>query len=111
ASATIGCCCIYAILQPLGVSAQQIAQTACTSGVDGDTAATVEVSLLPWLTFIGSVIGLIGALIALTVGNRWPIGKTKKYDDGGQRHAAQKPDGPLDEIDTWDELSRGKDPT
>src|SRR5699024_12211087 len=102
---------INVIRNPLAAAAQKIAETTGPSAVDGDTASTIEVSLLPWLSVIGSVIGLIGALSALTVGNRWPTGKTKKYDIGGQRPTAQKPDGPLDEIDTWDELSRGKDPT
>lgn len=111
ATVTMGWATITVMVNPLGAATQKIAETTGTSGVDGDTAATIEVSLLPWLTVIGSVIGLIGALIALTVGNRWPIGKTKKYDIGVQRPTAQQPDGPLDEIDTWDELSRGKDPT
>src|SRR5699024_4743177 len=102
---------INVIRIPLAAASPKIDETICTSVVDDDIAATIEVSLLLWLTVIGSVIGLIGALIALTVGNRWPIDKTKKYDIGGQRPTAQQPDGPLDEIDTWDDLSRGKDPT
>src|SRR5699024_10428310 len=78
ATVTMGWATINVILNPLGAAAQKIAETTGTSGVDGDTAATIEVSLLPWLTVIGSVIGLIGALIAWAVGNRWPSGKTKK---------------------------------
>lgn len=111
ATVAMGWATINVIIDPLGAAAQKIAEATGTSGVDGDTAATIEVSLLAWLTVIGSVIGLIGALIALTVGAKWPIGKTKKYEAGVQRPTAQKPDGRLDEIDTWDDLSRGKDPT
>lgn len=111
ATVMMGWATINVIVNPLGAAAQKIAETTGTSGLDGDTAATVEVTLLPWLTVIGSVIGLIGALIALTVGANWPVGKTKKYDVGAQRPTEQNADGRLDEIDTWDELSRGEDPT
>jgi len=111
ATVMMGWATINVMVNPLGAAAQKIAETTGTSGVAGDTAATIEVSLLPWLTVIGSGIGLVGALIALTVGASWPVGKTKKYDIGVQRPTAQKADGRLDEIDTWDELSRGEDPT
>lgn len=104
----LGWATINVILNPLGAAAPKIAETTGTTSME-DIAATLEVSLLPWLTILGAVIAVFGALIALTFGSRWPVGKTKKYDIGGQKPA--KDHGPLDEIDTWDELSRGEDPT
>lgn len=108
ATVTMGWATMNVMGNPLGAAAQKIAETTGTTGVAGDT---VEVSLLPWLTVIGSGIGLIAALIALTVGARWPVGKTKKYEAGVQHPTTQKADGRLDEIDTWDALSRAEDPT
>lgn len=111
ATVTMGWATMNVLGDPLGATAQKIAETIGTTGVESDTAITVEVSLLPWLTVIGSGIGLIAALIALTVGATWPVGKTKKYETGAQHPTTQKADGRLDEIDTWDALSRAEDPT
>lgn len=111
ATVVMGWAALNVMVNPLGAAAQKIAETTGTSGFDGATATTVEVSLLPWLTIIGSVIGLLGALIALTIGAKWPVDQTKKYEVGVQHPTAQKADGRLDEINTWDELSRDEDPT
>lgn len=107
-SFAMGWASIDVLINPLTAASQKIAETTGTTGM-ADIAANIEVSVFPWLTVIGSAVVFLGGVLAVTVGSRWPIGKTKKYDVGAQK-PAQK-DGPLDEIDTWDELSRGEDPT
>lgn len=110
AAITTGGATIAVIANPLAAVAVKIAETTGTTGVTEQTAQ-LEVSVLPWLSIIGAVIMLIGGIMALVVGGRWPVGKTKKYDIGEQQSQPGAQQGRLDEIDTWDELSRGEDPT
>lgn len=104
----IGTTTINIIFSPLNAAAQKISESTGTTATT-DVAGDIEVSLLPWLTVLGAVIVLAGGIIALTYGSRWSLGKTKKYDISGPTPVDH--DGQLDEIDTWDELSRGEDPT
>lgn len=104
----IGWTTVHVLINPLEAAAPKIAETTGTTNM-ADIAGNVEVSLLPWLTLLGAIIALFGGIIALTFGSRWPVGKTKKYDVGDQKQPGHE--GDLDEIDTWDELSRGEDPT
>ena len=108
AAITMGWVTITVVTNPVGAVAQKIAETTGTTGVE-QVIPNIEVSMLPWLTILGAIIGAVGGILALTVGRHWAVGKTKKYDVGAQQRTEQ--DGPLDEIDTWDELSRGEDPT
>lgn len=107
AAITLGGVTITIMTNPLDAVALKIAETTGTN----EPVAQLELSVLPWLTLVGAVIALAGGIIALVVGRRWPIGKTKKYDIGQQQSHRAAQDNELDEIDTWDELSRGEDPT
>ena len=108
AAFTMGWSTISVLTNPQDAVALKIAETTGTTGLS-DASAQVDVSVLPWLTILGAVVTIVGGLITLVLGGRWPVGKTKKYDIGEQAKA--DPNGQLDEIDTWDELSRGEDPT
>ena len=108
AAVTMGWTTISVLINPLDTVAVKISETTGTTAIN-DVVAQLDVSVLPWLTVLGAVIVIVGGLIALMVGGRWPVGKTKKYDVGEQ--AQPTGTGQLDEIDTWDELSRGEDPT
>src|SRR5690625_2625003 len=108
AAATVCWATITVMTNPLDAVALKIAETTGTTDFSV-AAAQLELSVLPWLTLVGSLIAVIGGVITLAVGGRWPVGKTKKYDVGEQKQTTQN--GRLDEIDTWDELSRGEDPT
>lgn len=108
AGATLGAVTISIQSNPGAAVAQKIAETTGTTGAT-QLAPVVEVSVLPWLTVLGGLIAVIGGLLTLVAGGRWIVGKTKKYDVAGP--AVPDRDGRLDEIDTWDELSRGEDPT
>lgn len=110
AAATMGWATVNVLTDPSGAVAFKIAETTGTTGQGGVVAAAVDVSVLPWLTLTGAVIAIVGGLFTLIVGVRWPVGKTKKYDAVESPHH-NSPDGELDEIDTWDELTRGEDPT
>jgi uncharacterized membrane protein (TIGR02234 family) len=79
---------------------------AAATGVTG-SSADVSVTAFPVLAVVaGSLLALCGLLV-IPAGRYW---KTRtKYDAAAQGAAAQS--GPVDEIDSWDRLSRGDDPT
>ncbi|MEO5780082.1 MULTISPECIES: Trp biosynthesis-associated membrane protein [Arthrobacter] len=82
---------------------------AAATGISGGTA-TVDVSAFPVIAVIAGVLLGAGALALIPAGRYW---KTRtKYDTAiataaGKAHPAAQPD----EIDSWDRLSRGDDPT
>src|SRR5699024_5131202 len=99
---------INALVSPINAAAHKITETTGTPAATNDVEH-LEVSLMRWLTVLGAVIIVVGGIVALAYGSRWSLGKTKKYDMN--QPPPVRHDGPLDEIDTWDELSRGEDPT
>lgn len=80
---------------------------AAATGITGSTA-DVSVTAFPVLAVVaGSLLALCGLLV-IPAGRYW---KTRtKYDAAAQGGAAAQ-SGPVDEIDSWDRLSRGDDPT
>ena len=79
---------------------------AAATGITG-SSADVSVTAFPVLAVVaGSLLAVCGLLV-IPAGRHW---KTRtKYDAAAQGTAAQS--GPVDEIDSWDRLSRGDDPT
>lgn len=88
---------------PLGAAQGSIA---AATGVSGGQAA-VSTTVFPVLAVVaGALLAVCGALLPIA-GRYW---KTRtKYDAG--RTAKERGAGPVDEIDSWDSLSRGEDPT
>ena len=84
------------------------------TGIAGDTAVAALVgsaAVTPWpvvTVVIGVLLACAGVFVAVT-GVRWPTGG-RKYQAAARR-AASRDEGPLDAIDSWDDLSRGDDPT
>lgn len=78
------------------------------SGAVHDVAASITPSAWPFLALGGWVILLAAAVLVLVTWRRWKA--------GGRRYRTDAPsdvphDGPVDAVDSWDELSRGSDPT
>lgn len=110
--------CIAVIVDPRAAADSSIAKA---TGVAGGPATTV----LTWFPVAAAVAGTLLALcgiLAMVASRRWPT--RTKYDagsasrrrgsdasgkapeDGGEARGAQ-----VDEIDGWDRLTRGEDPT
>ncbi|KHL05238.1 hypothetical protein LK10_01750 [Sinomonas humi] len=110
--------CIAVVLNPRAAADSSIAKA---TGVSGGPATTV----LTWFPIAAAVAGALLALcgiLAMVASRRWPT--RTKYDaaaggrrratgsdgetaeEGGDAQAAQ-----VDEIDGWDRLTRGEDPT
>lgn len=77
------------------------------TGVSG-SQAHVEVTLFPVLAVVAGCLLALAALLILPASRYW---KTRtKYDAAGAAGTVAAA-GPVDEIDGWDRLSRGEDPT
>jgi uncharacterized membrane protein (TIGR02234 family) len=80
---------------------------AAATGVSGGTAR-VEATVFPFLAVVcGSLLALAGLLV-VPAGRYW---KTRTKYDVPVRGPGAATAGPMDEIDSWDRLSRGDDPT
>ncbi|MET3368498.1 Trp biosynthesis-associated membrane protein [Arthrobacter sp. M2012083] len=94
---------VTVILDPLGAAQGSIAAATGVSGGQADAVITA----FPALAIVaGSLLAVCA--IALPLAGRYWTSRTK-YDAGarGKKSANE----PVDEIDSWDSLSRGEDPT
>lgn len=104
ASAGIVAAAVTVLADPLAASQGAIA---AATGVTG-SSAEVSVTAFPVLAVVAGLLLGLASLLIIPASRYW---KTRtKYDPAtGSRGAA--PAGPSDEIDSWDRLSRGDDPT
>jgi len=70
--------------------------------------ASITPSAWPVIALVGWVLLLAAAVFALCTWRRWKSGG-RRYRTGDDVPAHT--DGPVDAIDSWDDLSRGTDPT
>lgn len=80
---------------------------AAATGVSGGRAR-VEATVFPFLAVACGTLLALSGLLVVPAGRHWR--KRTKYDVPGRGPAAAT-SGPVDEIDSWDRLSRGDDPT
>jgi len=96
------------IADPLAAAQGSIAAATGITGSD----VQVDVTVFPALAVVaGTLLGL-SALLIIPAGRYWK--SRTKYDTAAPGPAAggsAAPAGPADEIDSWDRLSRGDDPT
>lgn len=101
---------VLAIADPIGSASSAISTATGIAGADSVAGVVASVEVSPWpalAAIVGGVLALVGLGVLLTSG-RWP-GPSRKYEAVRFEHAG---DGaPLDAVDSWDELSRGDDPT
>ena len=109
ASAGIVAAAATVLADPLAAAQGSIA---AATGITGGSAH-VEVTALPAFAVVAGILLALSALLIIPAGRFWK--SRTKYDTakndaavpGGSAAAA----GPVDEIDSWDRLSRGDDPT
>ncbi len=105
-------------LAGIGVAATAIAVLADPKGSAngplgaqiGVTGIPIEASTTPlvWVALVAGVLLTFTAIAVLVWGRNWAGSKKYSY----RRAAEAQPEGePLDDIDSWDRLSRGDDPT
>lgn len=112
---------VQAALDPAAAAHPQVSAASGTTADAGSYAVTVW----PWLTLVGGILLFLCGLAVLLFGRRWttsrryeaaPAAGTATGTTGATGTASAAESTPadgedLDEIDAWDELSRGQDPT
>lgn len=107
------CALVAQVVLTRPVSAVAAAVTA-TTGITGHDAvaaliAGISLTAWPWLALTGAVLLCAAAVFSLVTARTWRSAG-RRY--GSTAHVpAQPATGPLDAVDSWDELSRGDDPT
>jgi uncharacterized membrane protein (TIGR02234 family) len=84
---------------------------AAATGITGGNAQ-VALTAFPALAVVAGVLLALSALLIIPAGRYWT--SRTKYDtatSGARAAGSQAAAGPVDEIDSWDRLSRGDDPT
>ncbi|WP_426183183.1 Trp biosynthesis-associated membrane protein [Microbacterium sp. TWP3-1-2b2] len=84
-----------------------------TTGLAGGTAVTdviesITPTFWPVLALIGWVLLIAASAFTILTANRWKSGGRRFRTDSTAHDEAE---GPVDAIDSWDDLSRGTDPT
>lgn len=87
--------------------AAAMAEVGAATGIEGQ-GANATTTIFPVLAIAAAVVLGIAALLVLWYGRSWSV--RTKYD-AAKVTPANTDDEPIDEIDRWDQLSRGEDPT
>lgn len=96
--------------EPLTAAASTVTETTGLAGSTAiaDVVAGIELSAWPTLTLVGWAVLLVASLVVVLTWRRWKAGGRRYRTDA--EHTANQT-GPVDAIDSWDDLSRGTDPT
>lgn len=94
---------------PVSAAAATVGEATGLNAAGGD----YHVSLWPYVAMLAGVILALNALVLAVAGRTWA--GSKKYardvEAGAAARDSKRASGPIDEIDGWDSLSRGDDPT
>jgi uncharacterized membrane protein (TIGR02234 family) len=104
ASAGIIAAAATVLADPLAAAQGSIA---AATGVSG-SQAQVDVTAFPTLAVAAGCLLALAALLVIPAGRHW---KTRTKYDAPAAAGSAPAAGPVDEIDSWDRLSRGDDPT
>jgi uncharacterized membrane protein (TIGR02234 family) len=104
ASAGIVAAAATVLANPLAAAQGAIA---AATGITG-SQAEVAVTAFPVLAVVAGCLLALAALLVIPAGRYW---KTRTKYDAPAAGSTAAAAGPVDEIDSWDRLSRGDDPT
>ncbi|GAA1527419.1 hypothetical protein HD600_002622 [Microbacterium ginsengiterrae] len=95
---------------PLGAVAPTVTET---TGLAGDATVaemitSISATAWPAIALVGWAIQIVTAVFAIWTARGWKSGGRRFRTETG---AHEEHEGPVDAIDSWDDLSRGTDPT
>ncbi|WP_394289229.1 Trp biosynthesis-associated membrane protein [Microbacterium sp.] len=99
-----------ALTTPVDAVMSTVTEATGISGLGpvGDIVRTITATPWPAVTAAASLLIVAGGVLTLATAHRWP-GSGRKYRQDGPTGASSS--RPHDAIDSWDDLSRGADPT
>ncbi|MFL0566457.1 Trp biosynthesis-associated membrane protein [Microbacterium sp. 179-I 1D1 NHS] len=91
--------------RPVDAVAGPVTDATGLSGAQGIAGVVSEITATPWpaVTVAASVLIILGGVVALATAHRWT--------SAGRKYRTDRTSGPRGSIDSWDDLSRGEDPT
>ncbi|WP_375384390.1 Trp biosynthesis-associated membrane protein [uncultured Microbacterium sp.] len=101
---------LAAFATPVAAYAASVTSTTGITGTDAVAALVSSATTTPWpyVTLVAWVVLLAAGIMTLATATRWG-GTGRRYrTDAGAAGAASRP---RDAVDSWDDLSRGSDPT
>ena len=102
-----------AFAQPASAVASTVTEATGITGESGVDALVASIAATPWpaITLVVWVVLLAAGILTLVTASRWK-GTGRRYrTDGDPATATAAGSRPHDAIDSWDDLSRGDDPT
>lgn len=99
------------VATPVSATAATVTDATGISGTDAVAALVSNLSLTPWpaVTLLAQVVLAAAAVFTLATARGWTSGASRKYRTATE--AGADTGRPHDAIDSWDDLSRGDDPT
>ncbi|WES65481.1 Trp biosynthesis-associated membrane protein [Microbacter sp. GSS18] len=100
--------------QPIDAVTSAVTDATGISGAGAIAELVVSITPTPWpaVTLAGWVVMLAAGVFVLVTARRWGAGDRRYRTDAARAEAgAGSRTRPHDAIDSWDELSRGEDPT
>lgn len=96
---------------PVSATAATVTDATGISGTDAVASLVTDLSLTPWLavTLLAQLVLAAASVFTLVTARRWASGASRKYRTATE--AGADTGRPHDAIDSWDDLSRGDDPT
>lgn len=107
ASLGIGATAITVLTDPQGAASGPVGAQIGVTGIPVEASTTP----LVWIALVASVFLLLTAVAVLVWGRQWVGSKKYDYRNAPVQASVEATDEPLDDIDSWDQLSRGDDPT
>lgn len=97
---------------PIDAVATTVTETTGLAGADAVSALVSQITATAWpaLTVAIALLIVAGGIVALVTGHRWS-GSGRRYRTDPAAVTASGGSRPHDAIDSWDDLSRGEDPT
>jgi len=101
-----------AVTHPVSAVARVVTDA---TGITGDVPvahliARLGVTVWPFVSLAAWVVLLVVGVFVLATAHRWRAGG-KRYRTDAESTVRAEAAGPLDAVDSWDDLSRGEDPT
>ena len=98
--------------RPIDAVATTVTEATGLAGADAVSALVADITATAWPALAVAIALLIvaGGVITLVTGHRWSS-SGRRYRTDPAAVAASGGSRPHDAIDSWDELSRGEDPT
>ncbi|PVE72056.1 Trp biosynthesis-associated membrane protein [Microbacterium testaceum] len=96
---------------PVSATAATVTDATGISGTDAVGSLVTDLSLTPWpaVTLLAQLVLAAASVFTVVTARRWASGASRKYRTATE--AGADTGRPHDAIDSWDDLSRGDDPT